>query len=90
VDTEVEQAENKELVPLADLEPGQTADIVRLAEHDGELLHWFYAEGFTPGTTIQIVARQKAAGQLKVRLDGTEKAIGDRAAAGLYVRPVAA
>src|SRR6266849_8980798 len=42
VDTDFEQAENRELAPLSDLEPGERATIVRLAEHDGELLHWFY------------------------------------------------
>src|ERR671931_689400 len=42
VDPDVEQAENRELAPLSDLEAGKRAAIVRLAEHDGELLHWFY------------------------------------------------
>src|SRR5499426_72133 len=37
VDPDVEQAENQELAPLADLEPPANATIVRLAEHDGEL-----------------------------------------------------
>src|SRR5258708_31548474 len=42
VNTEFEQAENLELAPLSALAPGARATIVRLAEHDGELLHWFY------------------------------------------------
>ena len=50
VDPEREQAENRELVALAELGTGEHAEIVRLAEHDGDLLHWFYDEGFTPGT----------------------------------------
>ena len=88
VDPEFEQAENKELAPLADLETGHEAEIVRLAEHDGELLHWFYEEGFTPGTRVVIREKQPAAGQFKVLL-GTddERAIGEKAASGLYVRP---
>jgi DtxR family Mn-dependent transcriptional regulator len=88
VDPEFEQRENRELAPLADLETGREAEIVRLAEHDGELLHWFYDEGFTPGTRVVIRERQPAAGQFKVVLgeDG-ERAIGEKAAAGLYVRP---
>src|SRR5207253_6462592 len=45
VDPDFEQKENRELQPLSDLEPGQRATIVRLAEHDGDLLHWFYDEG---------------------------------------------
>src|SRR6266511_2869568 len=36
VDTDAEQAENRELAPLSDLEPGERATIVRLAEHDGD------------------------------------------------------
>src|SRR5438552_17316958 len=40
VEPEREQAENADLVALAELEPGRAAEIVRLAEHDGDLLHW--------------------------------------------------
>src|SRR6478736_3985784 len=54
VDTEFEQAENRELAPLADLEPGTRAEIVRLAEHDGDLLHWFYDQGFVPGASVEV------------------------------------
>ncbi len=89
VDTSVEQAENRELEPLSALEPGATATIVRLAEHDGELLHWFYDEGLVPGAEIVLRASEPAAGQFRVKLDGTEKAIGEKAAAGLFVRPAA-
>jgi DtxR family transcriptional regulator, Mn-dependent transcriptional regulator len=87
VDPDAEQAENAELAPLADLEPPAQATIVRLAEHDGELLHWFYDQGLTPGTELKLQAAEPAAGQFKVRVDGTEKAIGEKAAAGLFVRP---
>jgi DtxR family Mn-dependent transcriptional regulator len=87
VDPDVEQAENPELAPLADLEPGTKATIVRLAEHDGELLHWFYDQGLEPGRELEVSARSEAAGQMTVRLNGSEQAIGDKAAAGLFVRP---
>ncbi len=89
VDPDVEQAENRQLAALSELEPGQAGEIVRLAEHDGDLLHWFYDEGFVPGKSIELQEAQPAAGQFKVRLDGTERAIAERAAAGLYVRPAA-
>jgi DtxR family transcriptional regulator, Mn-dependent transcriptional regulator len=89
VDPAFEQSENKELAPLSDLVPGQHAEIVRLAEHDGELLHWFYDEGFVPGASIVLREAQPAAGQFKVSLAGAERAIGEKAAAGLYVRPAA-
>jgi DtxR family Mn-dependent transcriptional regulator len=86
VDTDVEQRENAELVALAELEPGRPAEIVRLAEHDGDLLHWFYDEGYVPGTGVEVRDAQPAAGQLKVALGGDERAIAEKAAEGIYVR----
>jgi Mn-dependent DtxR family transcriptional regulator len=87
VDPDFEQEENKVLAPLADLPAGAHATIVRLAEHDGDLLHWFYDEGLVPGREIEVRETQPAAGQMTVRLNGAERAIGEKAAAGLFVKP---
>jgi DtxR family Mn-dependent transcriptional regulator len=87
VDPDFEQAENRELAALSDLAAGDRATIVRLAEHDGELLHWFYDEGLVPGSEIEVREAQPAAGQVTVKLNGQERAIGEKAAAGLFVRP---
>jgi DtxR family transcriptional regulator, Mn-dependent transcriptional regulator len=87
VDPEVEQEENQELQALAELGAGDCATIVRLAEHDGDLLHWFYDQGLVPGQRLEVRAAQPEAGQFTVRLNGAERAIGERAAAGLFVRP---
>jgi DtxR family transcriptional regulator, Mn-dependent transcriptional regulator len=87
VDPDVEQAENQELAPLWELAAGARATIIRLAEHDGELLHWFYDEGLVPGREIEVSEAQPAAGQMTIRLNGGERAIGEKAAAGLFVRP---
>jgi DtxR family Mn-dependent transcriptional regulator len=87
VDPGVEQAENEELEPLAALEPGTRATIVRLAEHDGELLHWFYDQQLVPGTEITVERAEPAADQFVVRLDGTTRSVSEKAAAGLFVRP---
>jgi len=89
VEPEVEQTENIGLLALAELEPGQRGEIVRLAEHDGDLLHWFYDEGYVPGSAVEMREAQPAAGQLKVVLGGGERAIGEKAAQGLYVRVAA-
>src|SRR5216117_2833933 len=74
VDPDFKQEENKQLAPLAELEPGSRATIVRLAEHDGDLLHWFYDEGLVPGREIEVRDAQPAAGQMTVRLNGQERA----------------
>jgi DtxR family Mn-dependent transcriptional regulator len=89
IDPSFEQEENHELAPLSDLAPGDRATIVRLAEHDGDLLHWFYDQGLVPGSEIEIRSAEPAAGQLTVKLDGSERAIGERAAGGLFVRRTA-
>jgi DtxR family Mn-dependent transcriptional regulator len=88
IDPAFEQAENRELEPLSALTPGARATIVRLAEHDGDLLHWFYDEGLVPGTSIELRAAEPAAGQFRVSVNGSEKAIGEKAAAGLFVKPL--
>jgi len=87
VDPDFEQQENTSLAPLAALQPGTRATIVRMAEHDGDLLHWFYDQGLTPGQEIVMQTAEPAAEQFTVRLNGGERAISERAAAGLFVRP---
>jgi DtxR family Mn-dependent transcriptional regulator len=86
VDPEFEQRENAELAALAELQPGTNGEIVRLAEHDGDLLHWFYEEGLVPGSAVEVRAAQPAAGQLEIAVDGNVRAIAEKAAQGIYVR----
>ncbi len=86
VNPDLEQAENRELAPLSALEQGERATIVRLAEHDGELLHWFYDQGLVPGAKVEVRDTQPAAGQFTVRLKGSDRSIGERAASGLFVK----
>jgi DtxR family Mn-dependent transcriptional regulator len=86
IDPDFEQTENRELEPLADVPAGATATIVRLAEHVGELLHRFYDQGLVPGEVVELRAAEPAAGQFRVVVGGVEKAIGERAAGGLFVR----
>ena len=83
VDPAFEQQENNELAPLADLPAGAKATIVRLAEHDGDLLHWFYDHGLEPGRELEVRSTEPMA----VRLNGGEVGLSDKAAAGLFVRP---
>jgi len=87
VDPEFEQAENAELAAVGELEPGSRATIVRLAEHDGELLHWFYDEGLVPGIEIEVTAADADSGRFAVRMNSDEHTLAEKAAAGLFVRP---
>jgi DtxR family transcriptional regulator, Mn-dependent transcriptional regulator len=83
VDPDFEQKENNELAALADLDAGTKATIVRLAEHDGDLLHWFYDQGLEPGRELELQSTDPFA----VRLNGAQLDLSEKAAAGLFVRP---
>jgi len=86
IDTAAEQAENAELAPLLEMKAGARATIVRIAEHDGDLLHWFYEQGLEPGRELEVRAVNPEADEMTIALDGTERSIGEKAAAGLFVR----
>ena len=87
VDTDFEQAENRELVALSDLEPGERATVVRLAEHDGELLHWFYDQGLAPGTPVEVASA--SGGSMTVEAGGQAHTVAGEQASGLFVRRAA-
>ena len=59
---------------------------MRLAEHDGDLLHWFYDEGFVPGTKVECARHSPPRVSSRSSVDGDERAIAEKAAQGLYVR----
>ncbi len=82
-----DREEGRRLVTLADLEAGDSGEIVRLTEQDRGLLSWFEAEGLAPGAKVAVRDVQPAAGHLKIDVGGNEQFIADRAARGLYVRP---
>ena len=69
------------------MKAGERATIVRLAEHDGDLLHWFYDQGLVPGRELEVRRADAAADQFTVTTDDGERAISEKAAAGLFVRP---
>ena len=60
---------------------------MRLAEHDGDLLHWFYDQQLVPGTELVVESADPAADQFVVRVGGETRAVSEKAAAGLFVRP---
>ncbi|MDO8211337.1 metal-dependent transcriptional regulator [Conexibacter sp. CPCC 206217] len=88
----VEQAENEQLLTLAELAAGEACEIVRVAKEDRELIGWLYEEGFRPGAHVHVEDVQAAAGHLRVRMDdaddgaNAERVIAEKAARSLFVR----
>lgn len=85
-----EVRENANLQALSELAKGDRCEVMRLVEHDGDLLHWYYDEGYVPGAKLAVLDVQPAAGHLKVKLGSgstaSEQLIAEKAARGLIVR----
>lgn len=81
-----EQAENLELAPLSIARAPSAATVVRLAEHDPDLLAWLFEQGFVPGAPLLVEESSEPAAQLTVHLDGRVRVIGFAAAGAVFVR----
>lgn len=88
----VERAENAELSVLAEVEPGEQCEIVRMAPQDSELASWLFDEGLRPGVCLKVEEVASAADQLRVRLNGESsdelRVMAAKAARSLFVRRV--
>ena len=90
VDPDVEQAENAELAPLAALAPGDARDDrpPRRARRRAPAL--VLRPGARPRTGDRACApRSRQRISSRSRLNGGERAVSEKAAAGLFVRPAA-
>ena len=91
ISPEAERAENAELQSLSDLAAGDGCEIMRLVEHDGDLLHWYYDRGLRAGREALGPRRAARGGAHEGRArrrrdDGAERLIAEKAARGLIVR----
>jgi DtxR family Mn-dependent transcriptional regulator len=87
IDAWHELRENPTLKPLTRLDAGARGTIVRLAEHDGEQLRFYYDAALVPGTEVEVVAVD-ATGNVTVAVaDERELLLTVQQARGLYARP---
>lgn len=86
IDAHHELRENPTLKPLTKLDAGE-ATIVRIAEHDGELLHFFYDAGLVPGTEVTVVSgAHDATGTITIQVGEDELLLTFDQARGIYAR----
>ncbi len=80
--------------PLARLDAGQTATVAEVSDHDADLLRYVGSLGLYPGIRFAVVSGPPYAdGPLTVRLTtgpdaGREHAVGERAAAHIFVKDI--
>jgi DtxR family Mn-dependent transcriptional regulator len=85
IDADHELRENPTLKPLHKLDAGDRATIVRVAEHDGGVLRFYYDAHLVPGIDLEIVA--VGDGAITVRVEDHELVLTVDQARGLYGRP---
>lgn len=86
VDAHHELRENPTLKPLSKLDEGAKCTVVRVAEHDGELLHFYYDAGLVPGVELEVLAVFEDGGSCVGRGDD-ELVLARQQVRGLFVRP---
>jgi Fe2+ transport system protein FeoA len=79
------------LPPPYTLEPGDVAVVAVPGSTDPELVAYLDTLGLRPGVTVEMVEKQPFDGPAVVRVDGEDRAVGDRVARQIYVmkEPVA-
>jgi len=75
--------------PLAELEPGQSARVAEVADHDPELLRYLVELELIPGARVIIVARQPLAGPVTIRVADREHTVGPEVTRHVHVDSIA-
>ena len=76
-------------VPLAELEPGESARVARVSDRDPERLRYLGELGLYPGAALTLVEILPFDGPLRVRIEETEHLISRSLASAVSVDRVA-
>ena len=74
------------MVPISALEPGQSATVAAVPDHNAERLRYLGELGITPGVRVAIVAKEPFGGPIALRVRNTSRTIGPELAAEILVR----
>ena len=73
------------VVPLASLEPGDSARVERVSDENGERLRYLAELGIVPGAVVQIIAREPFEGPIAMRVGDATRTIGQELASQILV-----
>lgn len=72
-------------IRLVDLQPGQSAVIAEVSDHDSAMLRYLGHMGLYPNVEVQVVAVEPFAGPLTLRVGATQYALGREVASHIRV-----
>jgi DtxR family transcriptional regulator, Mn-dependent transcriptional regulator len=81
-----EVGEIPDLPPLYDLEPGEMAVVAVPGSTDPEVVRFLETMGLRPGVRLEVRERHPFDGPIVVRVDGTDRVLGEKVAHQIYVR----
>ena len=73
-------------VPIATLEPGQTATVGAVPDTNAERLRYLAELGITPGVRVAVVAKEPFGGPIALRVRNTSRTIGPELAEQIMVK----
>ncbi|MFB6286402.1 MAG: metal-dependent transcriptional regulator [Candidatus Bipolaricaulia bacterium] len=74
---------------LGELDPGQSATVAEVSDHDPELLRYLGSLGLYPQASVRLIDRAPYNGPLTLVVDGEERILGREAAEHVFVTPSA-
>lgn len=77
--------EERHLVPLSALSPGDTARVEAVSDHNGERLRYLAELGIVPGAELKVIAREPFDGPIALRVGGENRTIGPALAVQILV-----
>lgn len=72
--------------PLYDLEPGEVAIVALPGSTDPDLVAFLETLGLRPGVMVEVREKHPFDGPMVVRVDGTDRTVGDRVAQQIFVK----
>ena len=72
-------------IRLSELEPGQTATIAEVSDHDPAMLRYLASKGLFPQTMVKMLAVDPFGDSLTIRIDGAEHTLGREVADHILV-----
>jgi DtxR family Mn-dependent transcriptional regulator len=82
--------EERSLVPLSALEPGETARVERVSDRNGDRLRYLAELGIVPGAAVRVIEREPFEGPIALRVQKAERIIGPDLASQILVAPLRA
>lgn len=78
-----------DLMRLSELQPGESAVVAEVSDHDSELLRYVGDLGLFPRATVTVVSTAPFQGPVTILIDGDQHAIGREVASHILVGPAA-